>query len=42
VRTTYWKVYNNTYIGSQMCLPLPDAPDEPQNSYRRAELDVFI
>lgn len=44
VRTTYWKVYNNTYIGSQDALVAfyPTLPDEPQNSYRRAELDVFV
>ena len=44
VRETYWKVYNNLYIGAQDALvaAYPRLPDEGINTYQRHELDVFI
>jgi splicing factor 3B subunit 1 len=44
VRETYWKVYNNLYIGAQDALvpAYPSLNDEEGNTYRRHELDVFL
>eukprot|EP01125_Pyxidicula_operculata_P012892 TRINITY_DN424_c0_g1_i1.p1 TRINITY_DN424_c0_g1~~TRINITY_DN424_c0_g1_i1.p1 ORF type:complete len:1303 (+),score=408.89 TRINITY_DN424_c0_g1_i1:254-3910(+) len=44
VRTVYWKVYNNAYIGAQDALvPIaPVLPEEENNTYYRAELNCFI
>lgn len=44
VRDTYWRLYNNLYIGAQDALVAcyPVLEDEPQNSYRRHELDMFV
>lgn len=44
VRTVYWKVYNNLYIGSQDALvaAYPTIPDEGKNTYYQAELNCFI
>ena len=44
VRDIYWKVYNNMYLGSQDALvsSYPLFEDEPQNRYRRSELELFI
>jgi len=47
VRTTYWRVYNNVYIGAQDALvagfPMLTADmNTPQNEYRREELLYFI
>ena len=44
VRETYWKLYNNAYIGGQEAL-VPHYPamrDEGENAYKRHELDVFL
>jgi len=48
VRTVYWKVYNNTYIGCQDGV-VPSYPELPQipgiedtNTYFRAELNCFL
>ena len=44
VRETYWRVYNNLYIGAQDALvpAYPQLDDEEGNTYRRHELDMFI
>lgn len=44
VRTVYWRLYNNLYIGSQDALTAfyPDIPSSDDNVYHREELDVFI
>ncbi|CAI7762443.1 unnamed protein product [Closterium sp. NIES-53] len=44
VREVYWRIYNNLYIGAQDALvaAYPRLPDEPNNTYTRAELDMFI
>jgi splicing factor 3B subunit 1 len=46
VRTVYWKVYNNLYIGMQDSLvaQYPSFPEEPgqKNNYDRSELNYFI
>jgi splicing factor 3B subunit 1 len=44
VRETYWKVYNNAYIGGQEALvpAYPALQDEGENAFRRHELDVFL
>jgi splicing factor 3B subunit 1 len=46
VRTVYWKVYNNLYIGMQDSLVAhyPTMPEEPnsKSSYIRSELNMFI
>jgi len=47
VRTTYWRVYNNLYIGSQDALVagfpmLTQDMNTPTNEYRREELMYFI
>lgn len=44
VRTVYWKVYNNTYIGAQdaMVAVYPALSDDEHNTYYRAELNCFI
>jgi len=43
VRTAYWKIYNNMYIGSQDAL-IPSYPRFPEKDekYNRPELDLFI
>ena len=44
VRETYWKIYNNLYIGAQdtlvACYPRLD--DHGVNTYARQELDLFL
>eukprot|EP00955_Chlamydomonas_euryale_P007437 78823-Chlamydomonas_euryale.AAC.14 len=44
VRETYWKVYNNLYIGAQDSLVAfyPALEDDEKNTYRRQELDLVI
>jgi len=44
VRTVYWKVYNNIYIGAQDAIVpnYPELPDEEHNHYVCAELNAFI
>ena len=44
VRETYWRLYNNTYIGSEDALVAcyPVLEDEGSNSYKRHELDMFV
>jgi len=44
VREIYWKVYNNLYIGHQDALVAfyPRIPEDPINSYRRAQLDYVL
>lgn len=44
VRTVYWKVYNNTYIGAQdaMVAVYPELGDDERNTYYRSELNCFI
>lgn len=44
VRTVYWKVYNNIYIGAQdaMVPVYPVLPDDERNSYSRSELNYFF
>ena len=46
VRETYWKVYNNLYVGSAAALVgyYPEMADDEEtgNTYRRHELDMFI
>jgi len=44
VRTVYWKVYNNLYIGMQDSLVAhyPTTPEDGKNSYTRTELNYFI
>jgi splicing factor 3B subunit 1 len=45
VRQTYWKVYNNVYIGAQDALVafMPRFPDtEDANTYVRHELDIVL
>lgn len=46
VRQTYWKVYNNLYIGAQDALVafaprFPDSEDGA-NTYSRHELDLLL
>jgi hypothetical protein len=46
VRQTYWKVYNNLYIGAQDALVaftprFPDS-DDGANTYTRHELDILL
>lgn len=44
VRSSYWKVYNNAYIGAQDALVAvyPRVPDDERNSWTRHELDLFV
>ena len=44
VRTTYWRLYNNLYMGAQDALvpAYPVMQDDATNTYHRHELDVFI
>ena len=44
MRTAYWKVYNNVYIGKQdaMVAFYPRVPDDGARTYRRDELDFFL
>eukprot|EP00798_Chlamydomonas_sp_ICE-L_P031788 gene31788-6985_t len=44
VRETYWKMYNNLYIGSQDALVAfyPQLEDDSTNTYRRHELDLMF
>ncbi|MES1923350.1 Splicing factor 3B subunit 1 [Bonamia ostreae] len=44
VRTIYWRLYNNLYIGSQDSLVAfyPDIPNSEDNVFHREELDYFI
>jgi splicing factor 3B subunit 1 len=44
VREIYWKVFNSLYIygASSLVAYYPRLPDENQNTYSRAQLDVFI
>lgn len=44
VRNIYWKIYNNTYIGSQDALvaAYPRFSDDEHNSWSRPELELFI
>jgi splicing factor 3B subunit 1 len=44
VRETYWRLYNNTYIGAQDALVAhyPRMEDDGTNSYTRHELDMII
>lgn len=44
VREIYWKIYNSMYIGAQDGLvpAYPIIPDEPSNTYRRRELELFV
>lgn len=44
VRNTYWKIYNNIYIGGQDALipAFPRLDDEGKNTYARQELDWFL
>jgi hypothetical protein len=44
VRETYWRLYNNTYIGAQDALVAlyPRLEDDGNNTYTRHELDLVI
>ncbi len=44
VRETYWRLYNNTYIGAQDALVAhyPRLEDGGSNTYARHELDLLI
>jgi splicing factor 3B subunit 1 len=44
VRTIYWKLYNNLYIGNQDGLvpQYPRLPDDERNKFSRPELDIVI
>jgi splicing factor 3B subunit 1 len=44
VRTAYWKVYNNMYIGAQdgLVAMYPRVPDDERNAWTRHELDLFV
>jgi len=44
VRTVYWRIYNNLYIGSQDALvaAYPDIPNEGQNNFRRVEMEYVL
>ncbi|XP_049850593.1 LOW QUALITY PROTEIN: splicing factor 3B subunit 1-like [Schistocerca gregaria] len=44
VRQTYWKLYNNMYIGAvdSMVPSFPRLPDDERNYYSRPELDLFV
>ena len=44
VRTMYWKVYNQLYIGAQDALipAYPNIPNDKHNRYQRDELMMFI
>lgn len=44
VRETYWRLYNNLYIGAQDALVgcYPRLTDDGMNTYARHELDLFI
>jgi splicing factor 3B subunit 1 len=44
VRETYWRLYNNTYIGAQDALVAhyPRMEDDGSNAYARHELDLLI
>jgi len=44
VRETYWKIYNNLYIGAQDALVAfsPSLEDDDKNSYMRHELDIML
>eukprot|EP00051_Salpingoeca_urceolata_P033362 m.20305 g.20305 ORF g.20305 m.20305 type:complete len:1221 (+) comp6133_c0_seq1:150-3812(+) len=44
VREVYWKIYNALYIGAQDSLIAyyPYVPDDPKNTYRRAEMEYVL
>lgn len=44
VRETYWKIYNNLYIGAQDALVAfsPALEDDDKNTYQRHELDLAL
>jgi len=44
VRTVYWKIYNNLYIGAQdaMVAVYPALQEDDHNTYLRTELSCFI
>merc|ERR1712048_819329 len=44
VRTVYWRVYNNLYIGSQDALipSYPKLEDDAEHCYRRTELELLL
>ncbi|CEM20117.1 unnamed protein product [Vitrella brassicaformis CCMP3155] len=44
VRETYWRLYNNVYMGHQDALVsfYPNVPPEPNNDYTRHELCVLL
>lgn len=44
VRETYWRLYNNLYIGAQDALvaSLPNFDDDGSNTYARHELSVML
>lgn len=44
VRETYWRLYNSVYIGAEDSLvaAYPRLQDEENNTYSRAELDIFV
>ena len=44
VRETYWRMYNNTYIGAQDALVAfwPRIEDDAHNTYQRHELDLML
>merc|ERR1712136_225358 len=44
VRTVYWRLYNNLYIGSQDALipSYPKLEDDAEHCYRRTELELLL
>lgn len=46
VRDSYWKIYNNMYLGAQdgLVAAFPDFPNDEKtgNNYRRYELELFM
>ena len=44
VRETYWRIYNNLYIGAQDALVAfnPSLEDDDKNTYMRHELDIML
>ena len=44
MRETYWRLYNNLYIGAQESLvaAYPTLEDDGANTFRRHELDLFV